>query len=85
MRKVFSLFAVFTLAVVIGLGAAAAFATQSEAARAPIVCKLTFEPFLVCEESPRCKGEGELYCYECQGYDLNGEPCLCSRVGCMVP
>lgn len=73
----------FTLAVILGVGLAAVVAEQAEAK--PSDCLLTIEPYLVCEDSPRCKGAGEQLCYECQGVDVYGEPCLCTRVGCMVP
>ncbi len=84
MRKVITIVTVFTIAAVLGMGLAATVATQAEA-KPPTVCKLAVYPFLVCEDSPRCKDAGEQLCYECQGYDINGEPCLCSSVGCMVP
>jgi hypothetical protein len=83
MRRFLTVFTAFTLACILGIGLATTVAPQAEAK--PIICKLAVFPYLVCEDSPRCKGAGEQYCYECHGYDINNEPCLCYRVGCLVP
>lgn len=83
MRKPITLVTAFFVAVVIGVGLAGVVADQVQAK--PNDCLLMIEPYLVCEDSPRCKGAGEQFCYECRGRDLYGEPCLCSRIGCVVP
>lgn len=72
------------LVVVFALGVSLAF-LFTEAQAKPNNCILTVEPFYYCVESRACKGPGEMRCWQCLGYDLYGEPCLCTRVGCMVP
>jgi len=54
-------------------------------AKPPVVCKLLLEPFYSCEPAAQCHEPGEELCYICLGRDLQGEPCLCSKVGCMIP
>lgn len=62
-----------------------AFLTPGSLEAKPNMCVLTIEPFYYCIESNSCKGPGEMKCWECHGWDLYGEPCLCARIGCMVP
>jgi hypothetical protein len=69
--------------VALGLGVSTMFAGPSEAK--PNQCILAIEPFYVCQPSASCKEPGEQKCWICLGRDVYGEPCLCSRVGCMVP
>jgi hypothetical protein len=70
---------VFSIAV--GLTAVMAPATQAK----PNDCLLTLEPFYYCEPAPRCHEPGEEFCWLCRGWDMYGDPCLCERVGCMIP
>ncbi len=83
MRKILTAAIVFTLAIGLGVGLATMTASQVQAK--PNDCLLALTPYLYCVDSPRCHGAGEQFCYECRGRDVYGEPCLCSRVGCMVP
>lgn len=83
MHKAGIVLGAFVLAFAIGT-AWSFFGAEDLQAR-PTICKLAVEPFLVCEPSTRCHGAGEQYCYECQGVDPAGVPCLCRRLGCMVP
>jgi hypothetical protein len=83
MSKTGMILAAFVLAFTVGIGLAIFAAPETQAK--PIVCKLAVEPFYYCEPHPSCHGPGEQRCWECQGVDLSGEPCLCARVGCMVP
>ena len=83
MRKLSVLLVAFVLAFTAGIIWSSVTADQVEAK--PMICKLAVEPFLYCEPSNRCHGPGEEYCWQCQGIDQNGNPCLCSRVGCLVP
>ncbi len=83
MRKIVTVAVVFALALGLGIGLATVTATQVQAK--PNDCLLTITPYLYCVASNRCHGPGEMFCYECNGRDVYGEPCLCTRVGCMVP
>jgi hypothetical protein len=83
MRKAAVVMTTFALAFVIGLGLATMFANDTHAK--PQQCVLAIEPFYYCEPHPSCHNPGEQKCWECLGMDLNNEPCLCTRVGCMVP
>jgi hypothetical protein len=80
MRKAGILLATFVLAFAIGVVWSSFTAETLEAK--PNICVLAVTPFLVCEPSNRCH-DGEQYCWECQGRDPAGNPCLCRRVGCM--
>ena len=83
MRKSVVLLTTFVLAFALGFGLSNIFADSPQAK--PNQCLLTIEPFYVCQPSPSCKNPGEQRCWECRGWDMYGEPCLCVRVGCMVP
>lgn len=83
MRKAGILMATFVLAFAFGVIWSSFNGVAVEAK--PTTCILAVTPFLVCEPSNRCKGAGEEFCYECQGWDPAGNPCLCRRIGCMVP
>ena len=83
MRKTAMVLLVFTLAFVASYTISPMFAERSEAK--PYICILTVYPYYVCEPSGRCQVPGEEYCWECNGRTPAGDPCLCSRVGCMVP
>ncbi len=74
--------ATFVVAFAVGLGLTVF--TQDVQAK-PNDCVLTIEPFLYCEDHPKCKGPGEQMCWECHGWDMYGEPCICTKLGCMVP
>lgn len=82
MRKAGLVLGAFVLAFAAGVIWSSVTAEPLEAK--PFICKLAVEPFLYCEPSNRCKGD-EQFCYMCQGVEPSGAPCLCSRVGCMVP
>ena len=82
MRKAGLLLATFALAFAVGTIWSLFTAEPLEAK--PNTCLLAIEPFLVCEPSNRCKGDEQL-CIECQGRDPAGVPCLCRRLGCIVP
>ncbi len=82
MRKVTFVLGVFLFAFAIG--ALSAVFTAEDLEAKPTICVLAVEPFLVCEPSNRCKG-GEQFCWECEGRDPAGNPCLCRRIGCRVP
>lgn len=83
MRKILTATLVFALAIGLGIGLATISAGPLQAK--PNDCLLTITPYYYCVDSPRCHGVGEQFCYECNGVDMYGEPCLCTRVGCMVP
>ena len=82
MRKMGFVLATFVIAFAAGTVWSLFTAENLEAK--PNICVLAVEPFLVCEPSNRCKA-GEQFCWECEGRDPAGNPCLCRRVGCMVP
>ena len=79
MRKTLTILATFVLAFAIGVGSTMFLADSVDAK--PTQCRLAVEPFLYCVDHPACK-DGTQRCYECLGYDLNGEPCLCTFLGC---
>ena len=83
MRKAGVLLIAFVLAFSAGVIWTSITAPDVEAK--PTICVLAVTPFLVCEPSNKCHGAGEQFCWECQGRDPQGNPCLCRRVGCMVP
>ena len=71
-----------TLLVAFALGFSYACLCSTQAQAKPFVCRLAVEPFTYCVD--RGCPPGKMKCYECQGYDLNGEPCLCSLIGCVA-
>lgn len=81
MRKTLTILATFVIAFAIGIGSTVLLAGPADAAKPPVVCRLTVEPFQYCVDHPSCKN-GTQRCWECQGYDLGGEPCLCTFLGC---
>ena len=83
MKRLVALAAVFAVAFSFTLGLT--LVTTDSVTAKPNDCLLTIEPFYDCQPSARCKTPGEEYCYLCHGWDMYGEPCLCTRVGCMVP
>ncbi len=83
MPKPLMILSVFAVAFAFGVSLVCLFTAEAQAK--PNNCILTIEPFYYCIESPSCKGPGEMRCWQCHGWDLYGEPCLCVRVGCMVP
>ena len=84
MPKTVVLTAAFVLALALGFGLAAYFADSVQAK--PTQCLLHVEPFYVCEPHPSCHNPGEMRCWLCLGHEPStGEPCLCTRVGCMIP
>ena len=82
-RKALCLFTTFVVAAAIGFGLAGVVSDEAQAK--PNDCLLYIEPFYYCVESNACKGPGEMKCWLCQGMDMYDEPCLCTRMGCMVP
>jgi len=82
MRKPVYALAIFVFAFAIGM-TQAYFAPDVQAK--PTQCRLAIEPFLYCEASNSCHGAGEMLCWECRGTEPGGAPCLCTRLGCMVP
>ena len=74
-----------SVVVVMALGLTLVSSLAYDAQAKPVQCILTVEPFVYCEQANRCRGEGEMLCWECLGVTPDGEPCLCSRLGCMVP
>jgi hypothetical protein len=84
MKRLIAFAAVFAVAFSFGLGLTV-FTPEGVMAKPPIICKLMLEPFYVCNPAPQCHDPGEELCYLCLGRDLQGEPCLCSKVGCMIP
>jgi len=83
MRKPFLVLVTLIVALAIGFGSTTMFADNLMAK--PIICKLLIDPIYVCKPSPSCKNPGEQVCWRCLGIDIAGEPCLCAKVGCMVP
>ena len=83
MKRFVVLVASFFMAFVIGFQVASFFAEETQAK--PNMCILAVEPYYYCEPSNSCHNPGEQRCWLCLGHDVYGEPCLCSRVGCMVP
>jgi hypothetical protein len=52
----------------------------------PTQCLLAVEPFLYCQPHPSCHEPGAMMCWECLGITPgSGAPCLCRKLGCMVP
>jgi hypothetical protein len=82
-KKAFGVLTILGLAFIVGLWLAAFFANDAQAK--PNMCVLTIEPFYICEPHPSCHNPGEEKCIMCHGWDLYGEPCLCVRMGCMIP
>lgn len=82
MRKAGLVMATFVFAFAIGTLWSLFAAAPLEAK--PNTCILAVEPFLDCHPSNRCDA-GQEFCYECEGRDPAGIPCICRRVGCMVP
>lgn len=82
MKKSMYLVAIFVFAFAIGLSQVY---LVGNAQAKPFQCRLAIDPFLYCQPSSSCHGAGEMLCWECQGTEPDGTPCLCQRLGCMVP
>ena len=83
MRKFGVLAATFVLALVLGAWLSTFMADNVQAK--PNMCILHVVPFYVCEPHPSCHNPGEMRCWLCMGHDLYGDPCLCTRLGCIIP